>query len=186
MIASSVRWVGGTVPWRSRLRKKQPKCNSLIRKKKKSWLIEAGSKDAAHPRTEQATAALVGAGSLWPNCDSICVHCELGWPSTTLVLSPSWVRPVKRYIHPENVAFAARTLIASTDHIPMMFKTAPETWGKNPIWEKKEQRETTQVQVKGAEPKVHHEGVLEHIMFQSPHHRKKHIRKRKEWCYLFV
>jgi len=71
------------------------------------------------------------------------------------------VRPLRRYIHPGNVTIGARTLIASTDHISMMFKPAPETLGKNPIWEKKEQRERTQVQAKRGEPKVHHKGVLE-------------------------
>jgi len=71
------------------------------------------------------------------------------------------MRPVRRYIHPGNVTFGGRTVIASTDHISMMFKPAPETLGKNLIWEKKEQRGRTQVQAKGAEPKVHHKGVLE-------------------------
>jgi hypothetical protein len=50
----------------------------------------------------------------------------------------------------------------------MLFKPAPETLGKAPYGERKEQRERTQVQAERAKPKVHHEGSWNNHVPEPP------------------
>jgi hypothetical protein len=86
----------------------------------------------------------------------------------------------------ETLNLESETLIISTDHISMMFKPAPETLRKIPIWGKKGAKREDPSASRKSQTQSASQRVLEQSCSRAPTNRKKHIRKRKEWYYLVV